>query len=35
VHQSDVDDMVQRVWIVLLRRLPRLDYDPAAGIMSG
>jgi len=34
-HKSDVEDLTQQVWVILLKRLPTWKYDPAIGTLSG
>jgi RNA polymerase sigma factor (sigma-70 family) len=33
ISQSDVDDVVQEIWALLVRRLPKLDLEPARGTL--
>jgi len=35
LRSGEVDDLVQHVWIVLLKRLPTWQYDPATGTVGG
>jgi RNA polymerase sigma-70 factor, ECF subfamily len=35
LRSGEVDDLLQQVWIVLLKRLPTWRYDPATGTVSG
>jgi RNA polymerase sigma factor (sigma-70 family) len=35
VHESDVDDIQQQVWIAVVKRLRRFENDPSAGTVSG
>jgi RNA polymerase sigma factor (sigma-70 family) len=34
LRHGDVDDLAQHVWIVLLKRLPTWEYDPANGTIG-
>ncbi len=33
MSQSDLDDLVQEIWLLLVRRLPKLSLDPARGTL--
>ena len=37
VHDArkDVDDLVQDVWLLVFRRLPKWEFDPALGTFHG
>ena len=35
MSSSDVDDLVQDIWAILIRRLPKLDLDPERGTLHG
>ena len=34
MHPSDVDELVQEVWILLIRRLPSWRLDPDRGTIG-
>ena len=33
ISASDVDDLAQEIWVLLIRRLPRLTFDPDRGTL--
>jgi DNA-directed RNA polymerase specialized sigma24 family protein len=35
LRSYEADDLVQQVWIVLLKRLPTWQFDPATGTLGG
>jgi hypothetical protein len=35
VHKSDVEDLRQQVWVIVLARLPTWVYDPGVGTLGG
>ena len=35
ISDSDLDDLVQDIWAILIKRLPKLELDPSRGTLHG